>query len=579
MLDNKLFKRLWQLFLVVLPALFLAALAYVKKGDVAFFEYIATYIAPFVAWPIRFISNLLPFSITELAAWLLPLILFFVLLLILSRTIIWLSQTIIVIPRIFNNKYIAYWRTKTLFYWRYIGKLLFIAICLCSYVVSSYLLFHGFNYEREDIASKMHFQQTTIDKFDLEQSMRYIVRQLRLITQEPAAVGDMDGFAIKKSYTQAVLPTTSQTEITATTETKEIKASEGVKESISSFTSSETTVVSTDNVGHFAEEAKYFADPLSELAEIDAADSEESYLAAPLEPAFTKFESSKPSQTEKTLEADSTESAPSATAPTLSQTIPITRDTSEIFSTATNSTINSTAIALSSNVYTYDNDSFEQPLASSETFIVPSSNQELFDLATTAYRQAARKFSFLDGQTLTVKPVTMSYYWSFTHTTGMYMPLFMEANVNVSQLPPFLLFTAAHELAHQRFFAREDEANFLAFLTLSRSQNLYANYSAYLNAWNYLAKDLAFLNPHLLSELYAALPLRCRRDLELESFYWQQFNTNVAKNSQKVNDQFIRANGDKRGVTAYDEVSSLIVAYLKRSGKLRGIKQAWPPEN
>lgn len=578
MLDNKLFKRLWQLFLVILPTLFLATLAYVKKGDVDFFEYIATHIAPFVAWPIRFISNLLPFSITELAAWLLPLILFFVLLLILSRTIIWLSQTIIVIPRIFNNKYIAYWRTKTLFYWRYIGKLLFISICLCSYFASSYLLFHGFNYEREDIASKMHFQQTTIDKFDLEQSMRYIVRQLRLITQEPAAVGDMDGFALKQTATQAALPTTSQTKITATTENKETEASESVKESRSNLTPSETTVVSTDNAGHLAEEANYFVEPLSELAEIDAADSEEGYLAAPLEPAFTKSESSKISQTERSLEANSTEIETSATSPALSATIPTTI-TSETIPSFTDPTVNSTAISSSSNVYTYDNDSFEQPLASSETFIVPSSNQELFDLATTAYRQAARKYSFLDGQTLTVKPVTMSYYWSFTHTTGMYMPLFMEANVNVSQLPPFLLFTAAHELAHQRFFAREDEANFLAFLTLSRSQNLYANYSAYLNAWNYLAKDLAFLNPHLLSELYAALPLRCRRDLELESFYWQQFNTKVAKNSQRVNDQFIRANGDKRGVTAYDEVSSLIVAYLKRSGKLRGIKQAWPPEN
>lgn len=577
MIDNKLVRRFLQLFLIILPAIFVAAIYFIKQGNIAFFEYIACYITPFIAWPIRFISNLLPFSLTELAAFMLPLSLFFIVLLVVSRGCIWLGQTLLVVPRLFNNKYMAYWRSKTLFYWTYIGKLLFVFVCIASYVVSSYLLFHGFNYERETIASKLALSNVTVNEADLKAASNYVVRQLSLITKD-AFISEMPQSEKEASVTADVaLPSDLSSDLPSKTKSAMTEEQAETSPSSSNSTEESRQTEPTESTKQskpteptkpivLADEAAFFAEPASELdvnTDLDASfeDENDSYLAAPLTPAFTK-ETANTSATEKSttetkkITATSQASEASQTTETTSETTTVTSKSKETLAT----TVSSDSLAQT------------QTQVNNSTFTVPDSNKELFAIATSAYRQAARKYHFLDGQTLTLKPVSMSYYWSFTHTTGMYMPLFMEANVNVSQLPPFLLFTAAHELAHQRFFAREDEANFLAFLTLSFSKNQYANYSAFLNAWNYLAKDLYLSRPELVQKLYADLPAVCKQDLELESLYWQQFSTKVAIESQKINDKFIQANGDERGVKAYDEVSKLIVAYLKATDKIKTLK-------
>lgn len=606
MLNNKLIKRLWQLFLVVLPALVLACVGYIKQGDVAFFEKVAKYIAPFVAWPIRFISNLMPFSVTELMAWFVPLALLIVVLLLVSRTLVWVLQSLLAIPRIFNNKYIAYWQEKTLFYWRYIGKLAFVLVCVASYVVSTYLLFHGYNYGRERISSKLNLPVEQVDETDLEMASIYVFQKLSEFSadfSEPADLAETKETELETSST-----TQAETEIITS---KSLPTISGEKTLPSADSSETTPKIPTESVTKpsqvhltFGENAAVLADNMSELtlsdtgdvvqgaespnqvmpvgagldetaneansdkvvvdgsvidrdsldsATIDGANLDESEQAAPLVPAFTKVATNNPAPTSTT------------SITTKPETIKTETKASEIEAETTNESETKRETSSQTD---------DRSLVNLSTQLqVPSSNQALFNLALQAYQESARYYNFLDGQTLALKAVTMSYYWSFTHTTGMYMPLFMEANVNVSQLPPYILFTAAHELAHQRFFAREDEANFLAFFTLSKSQDRYANYSAYLNAWTYLSKDLFKVNHNLAIELYRALPAVCRRDIELEDAYWQQFKTQVARDSQQLNNEFIKANGDERGVVAYDEVSKLIVAHFKATGQLDEVKQ------
>src|ERR1051326_7677048 len=95
------------------------------------------------------------------------------------------------------------------------------------------------------------------------------------------------------------------------------------------------------------------------------------------------------------------------------------------------------------------------------------------------------------------KPVYSSQLMSQFGISGIYIPFTGEPNIN-AQLPDCELpFTIAHEKAHQRGYALEDEANFIAFLVCIKSADPFCRYSGYLMAAS-----------HLLSSFYRLAPQR-----------------------------------------------------------------------
>ena len=173
--------------------------------------------------------------------------------------------------------------------------------------------------------------------------------------------------------------------------------------------------------------------------------------------------------------------------------------------------------------------------------------------------------SFLGGNFGRVKPVLYSTGLSYAHITGVYFPFTGESNVNADI--PMLLFpaTCLHEAAHQRGFAREDEANFLAYYVASTSGDDAVQYSgtvlALINAMNKLyAAD---------SDMYFALRQTysdgLNRDLAHYSSYWQQFKSPISDTAQAVNNTYLRANMQRDGVKSYGRMVDLLIG-LWRSG-------------
>ena len=62
------------------------------------------------------------------------------------------------------------------------------------------------------------------------------------------------------------------------------------------------------------------------------------------------------------------------------------------------------------------------------------------------------------------KPIFNSNLLCYTGITGIYSPFTGEANVNISSPDIYIPFTTLHEMAHQRGYASEDEANFLVYI-------------------------------------------------------------------------------------------------------------------
>lgn len=162
---------------------------------------------------------------------------------------------------------------------------------------------------------------------------------------------------------------------------------------------------------------------------------------------------------------------------------------------------------------------------------------------------------------VSVKPVALSELWMYTYISGMYFPFTGESNINMCYPDYAIAFTTAHELAHQFGFADETDANMMAFLALSFSNDDYLIYSAYVNAYDYL---LAELDEKTAGAVVAATDTRIIKELRAYySFLDGYRNKTISKISHDVNDAYLKSNGVEDGVKSYSRVSTLMCGFIK----------------
>ena len=151
---------------------------------------------------------------------------------------------------------------------------------------------------------------------------------------------------------------------------------------------------------------------------------------------------------------------------------------------------------------------------------------------------------------------------TYTHISGMYTMFTGEANVNVNYPDYVVAYTAAHELAHQRGIARENEANFVAFLVCLASDDPYIRYSGFLNMYEYMSDALYSASPEYYGMVHASLDARIRYELRAYSLFFDRYRENTAARvSETVNDTYLKMQGTE-GTRSYGMVVDLAVAYL-----------------
>ena len=178
------------------------------------------------------------------------------------------------------------------------------------------------------------------------------------------------------------------------------------------------------------------------------------------------------------------------------------------------------------------------------------------------YERLHRDHPIFSNFSSAVKPVILSEPMSYTHITGIYTFFTGEANLNVNFPDYSLPFTAAHELAHQRGFAREKEANFIAFLVCINSDQPYTRYSGYVNLVEYLSNALYSANRDLWEDTFYTLDMRIRYEMQAYNDFYDQYRDNVAADiSGAVNDTYLKVQGQTEGTKSYGLVVDLAVAY------------------
>ena len=193
--------------------------------------------------------------------------------------------------------------------------------------------------------------------------------------------------------------------------------------------------------------------------------------------------------------------------------------------------------------------------------IMPYSYSEMSGKICDAYDAFVEKHDVLQTFYSKIKPLMISEPMTYTHLSGIYSFMSGEANINVNY-PDFIIATSsAHEMAHQRGIAREDECNFLAFAVLIESEDPFLRYSAYLDIYSNVAAALRGEDANLA--LTVAIDRRAINDLISYSIFFDKYRDSVAAEiTDSINNSYLQANGQTEGTKTYGMMTESVCAYL-----------------
>ena len=167
--------------------------------------------------------------------------------------------------------------------------------------------------------------------------------------------------------------------------------------------------------------------------------------------------------------------------------------------------------------------------------------------------------NYFSGQAVRPKAVALSVPMSYLGITGIYIPFFGEASVNVNipvyQLPQ----TMAHEMAHAKGVSRENEANVVSYFVCIASEEAYLRYSALMPVTATLLNALPRAEREQLRD---RLPAAVLADYAAASEHYARYEGAIDRISSFFNDLCLKANGVAAGTASYGEtVAALLGMY------------------
>ena len=192
------------------------------------------------------------------------------------------------------------------------------------------------------------------------------------------------------------------------------------------------------------------------------------------------------------------------------------------------------------------------------------SRQACLDRGTGVYRGIVEEFPFLDITPVRAKPLVCSRLQSILGFTGIYFPFTGEANVNVDAPACLLPATVAHEMAHQRMVAAEEEANFVGIAACVTSEDAAYAYSGYLMGLIHLSNALYRADPQRWYAVLGQLGAEVLVDWQDNNDYWAALASPVEQAAGQAYDAFLKGNDQSLGLRSYGACVDLLVSWWSR---------------
>ncbi len=187
---------------------------------------------------------------------------------------------------------------------------------------------------------------------------------------------------------------------------------------------------------------------------------------------------------------------------------------------------------------------------------------ELAREAGKSYVPLTEDYPCFQGSKAKVKYLLSGPLMAKTGTTGVFLCLTGESGVSKLTYEVSIPFTMCHEAAHRLGFAREDEANFAAFLACTASEREDFRYSGYYNAFLYCYNALYDADPESARAVWDGLSETVKNDLRRGSTHYASLrNETASKVTDAVYDGYLKTFSVQEGAASYGMVTDLLLVW------------------
>ena len=196
-----------------------------------------------------------------------------------------------------------------------------------------------------------------------------------------------------------------------------------------------------------------------------------------------------------------------------------------------------------------------QQLAPSDTTVVqfPFTKKEIRSQFMQQYPQTAG-----------IKNSLWSTGLSYMGFAGYLNPFTGEAQVNAKMPLPSYITTVAHEQAHQLGYAREQEANYLAFVHCIEQKNPYIQYAGYIFGLRYCYNALYQYNVEEARTLKAKIRPGILKEYRQSQEFWEGYENPLEPLFKSSYDSYLKAQWQTAGIRSYSLVVAFIVDHLQK---------------
>jgi len=165
-----------------------------------------------------------------------------------------------------------------------------------------------------------------------------------------------------------------------------------------------------------------------------------------------------------------------------------------------------------------------------------------------------------------IKPSLFGYLGDYLGFLGYYNPFTGEAQVNTT-VPVFTQpFTACHEIAHQLGYAKENEANLVAYLTMEawNPASPAFDYSHNFEMYMYAARELVLRDSTLYKSFREQQRPGLKQDIRELRDFDRRYSNPLEPLIWKAYGHYLKANRQPQGIKTYSEVIAWVIAYRKK---------------
>lgn len=196
--------------------------------------------------------------------------------------------------------------------------------------------------------------------------------------------------------------------------------------------------------------------------------------------------------------------------------------------------------------------------------VIPYSDAEIYEKSLAGYKKLPEDLKEFSYKNKSIKSSLFSLPLSYMGFGGYLNPFTNEAQVNYLKPKYTSPLTTCHEMAHQTGIGSESECNFIGFITASKNDDLYFQYSAYSFALRSGLNNLERLKEGSSKPYLAKINKGVLKNFNENELFWNAYKTPINTFFEYFYDNFLKLNQQKDGMEGYSKFVGLAIGYDKK---------------